>query len=106
MGRKCFEWARRFRSNLRSHLFGPVLAATVVTPKSMDSLHFVHAADLHLDSPFRGVGAASDQIAAVCLDSDTSFGHCAHEGSTLPIQISLRAESYETGDQTIADGYR
>ena len=25
----------------------------------MESLRFVHAADLHLDSPFRGVGSAS-----------------------------------------------
>jgi DNA repair exonuclease SbcCD nuclease subunit len=37
----------------------------------MESLRFVHAADLHLDSPFRGVGAASaklrDQLQAATL---------------------------------------
>src|SRR6185295_11692486 len=27
--------------------------------KRMDPLRFVHAADLHLDSPFRGIGSAS-----------------------------------------------
>src|SRR5262249_27908612 len=41
-----------------THL-GPVLAGMQHTRVHMESLRFVHAADLHLDSPFRGVGSAS-----------------------------------------------
>jgi exonuclease SbcD len=37
----------------------PDLAIRRNTNVSMESLRFVHAADLHLDSPFRGVGSAS-----------------------------------------------
>src|SRR5215510_5265713 len=42
----------------------PDLATPRNTTFSMESLRFIHAADLHLDSPFRGVGAASSALKA------------------------------------------
>jgi DNA repair exonuclease SbcCD nuclease subunit len=49
----------------------PDLAAVSFKKSSMEALRFIHAADLHLDSPFRGVGQASatlrDQLQSATL---------------------------------------
>src|SRR5262249_46097851 len=40
----------------------PDLARSEHTKSDMESLRFIHAADLHLDSPFRGIGSASASL--------------------------------------------
>jgi DNA repair exonuclease SbcCD nuclease subunit len=42
--------------------FRPDLATARHTTFTMESLRFIHAADLHLDSPFRGIGSASQKL--------------------------------------------
>ena len=49
----------------------PDLADLSFKKSSMEPLRFVHAADLHLDSPFRGVGEASANSAGSVTIGDT-----------------------------------
>jgi exonuclease SbcD len=51
----------------------PDLACIPLKKSNMESLRFIHAADLHLDSPFRGIGEASaglrDQLQSATLQA-------------------------------------
>src|SRR5205085_11858706 len=51
----------------------PDLAGIPLKKSSMEALRFIHAADLHLDSPFRGIGEASaglrDQLQSATLQA-------------------------------------
>ena len=69
----------------------------------MESLRFVHAADLHLDSPFRGVGDAStalkDRLQAATLGAlGRIVDHTIHSKADF---LVIAGDIYDSKDRSL-----